>query len=153
MAVDRHEWRTGRHVVYDLHAHIILTPKFRRKVMTERVSNLLKDVLEEACNRRGVTLDAFETDEDHAHLLVSYPPKISLSSLVMSLKTVSSKAVREQQWPEITQALWGKHFWSPSYAVTSCGGAPLEIVKTYIENQKTPQKLGNPNFTPHPTRP
>ena len=103
--------------------------------------------------RRGVTLDAFETDQDHAHLLVSYPPKISLSSLVMSLKTVSSKTVREQHWPEITQALWGKHFWSPSYAVISCGGAPLDLIKQYIKNQKQPKQLGNPNFKAHPPRP
>ncbi len=139
------DFRTGRSVVYKLHAHIVLTPKYRRKVMTERVTSLLRDVFTEVCGRFDVELEAFETDRDHAHLLVSYPPKLALSNLVMSLKTISSMRVREQQWPEVTNALWGKHFWSPSYAVVSCGGAPLEVVKKYVEQQQSPnRKRGRP---------
>lgn len=139
-----HNWRTGRHVVYDLHAHIVLTPRYRCHVMTPRVASLLCDTFVEVCTRFECTLDAFETDGDHAHLLVSYPPKTQLSKLVMSLKTNSSKRIREQQWPEITQALWGEHFWSPSYCIASCGGAPLEVVKQYVENQDKPRrKYGN----------
>ena len=92
------------------------------------------------CGRFGATLDAFETDRDHAHLLVSYPPKVALSHLVMSLKTISSMRVRAHHWPEITKALWGDHFWLPSYCVVSCGGAPLEIVKSYVENQQSPNR-------------
>lgn len=135
-----HNWRTGRHVVYDLHAHIVLTPKYRRKVMTPRVAELLGQVFEEVCGRFECTLEAFETDRDHAHLLISYPPKVQLSKLVMGLKTNSSKQVREQHWPEIEQALWGEHFWSPSYCIASAGGAPLAIVKQYVENQGKPRR-------------
>lgn len=134
------EFRNGRHVVYKLHAHIVLTPKYRRKVMTERVGADLKDSFEEVCGRYGATLEEFETDQDHAHLLVSYPPKVALSTLVMSLKTISSMRVRAHQWDEVTRALWGKHFWSPSYAVVSCGGAPLETVAEYIRNQQSPNR-------------
>lgn len=134
------DWRNGRHVVYRLHAHIVLTPKYRRKVMTDRVSDVLHETFEEVCGRYGATLDAFETDRDHAHLLVTYPPKVALSTLVMSLKTISSMRVRARSWPEVTRAIHGKHFWSPSYAVVSCGGAPLETVKTYIENQQAPNR-------------
>jgi putative transposase len=134
------DWRNGRHVVYRLHAHIVLTPKYRRKVMTRRVSALLEETFTEVCGRYGATLDAFETDRDHAHLLVSYPPKVALSTLVMSLKTISSMRVRAHHWPEITKALHGQHFWSPSYAVVSAGGAPLDIIKTYIENQQNPDR-------------
>jgi putative transposase len=139
------EWRAGRHVVYRLHAHIVLTPKYRRKVMTDRVTDSLRDSFAEVCSRYEVELTAFETDGDHAHLLVSYPPKVALSKLVMSLKTISSMRVRAEKWPEITNALWGDHFWSPSYAVVSAGGAPLEIVKAYVENQQSPnRKQGRP---------
>lgn len=139
------DWRNGRHVVYKLHAHIVLTPKYRKPVMTERVTDSLRSTFAEVCARHGATLDEFETDRDHAHLLVSYPPKISLSVLVMSLKTISSMRVREHHWPEITNALWGQHFWSPSYAVVSCGGAPLDTVKAYIRNQQSPnRKAGRP---------
>ena len=111
------KWRNGRHVVYRLHAHIVLTPKYRRKVMTDRVTAELRSSFVEVCGRYGATLDEFETDTDHAHLLVTYPPKVALSKLVMSLKTISSMRVRAHAWPEVTQALWGQHFWSPSYAV------------------------------------
>lgn len=134
------EWRNGRHVVYKLHAHIVLTPKYRKRVMTKRVENLLGETFSEVCERFGATLDEFNTDHDHAHLLVSYPPKVSISTLVGSLKTNSSKRVREQEWPEVTKALWGDHFWSPSYAVVSCGGAPLETISKYIQRQGEPTR-------------
>lgn len=127
-------------MVYELHAHIILTTKYRKNVFTPRVTALLKDTFQEVCDRHEVTIQALETDQDHAHLLVSYPPKVQLSKLVMTLKTMSSRNIRAQDWPEITQALWGKHFWSPSYAVVSTGGAPLEVVKRYIDQQHKPRR-------------
>ncbi len=144
------EFRTGRHVVYKLHAHIVLVPKYRRKVMTKRVTNCLRQSFEEVCARYEASLDAFETDQDHAHLLVSYPPKVALSTLVMSLKTISSLRVRKQHWPEVTRALWGTHFWSPSYRVVSAGGAPLEIIKAYIEQQQSPNRPGRPPLRGRP---
>lgn len=140
MTLDWHDWRSGRHVVYDLHAHIVLTPKYRRKVFTSRVTELIRDTFDEVCERQEVVIDAFETDQDHAHLLISYPPKVPLSKLVMTLKTMSSRRIRQKRWDEITSALWGDHFWSPSYAVVSAGGAPLEIVKQYVEDQDKPRR-------------
>ncbi len=132
-------------MVYRLRAHIVLTPKYRRKVMTGRVGAGLRMSFEEVCCRFGVSLDAFETDQDHTHLLVTYPPKVALSRLVMSLKTISSMRVRSHGWPEVTRALRGDHFWSPSYAVVSCGGAPLDVVKAYVENQQSPNRTaGSP---------
>jgi putative transposase len=81
------DWRNGRRVVYRLHTHIVLAPKYRRKVMTDRVVADLRSSFEEVCGRLDVSLDAFETDRDHAHLLATYPPKVALSRLVLSLKT------------------------------------------------------------------
>lgn len=134
------DFRNGRHVVYKLHAHVVLVTKYRRGVMTDRVSKIIGDTFQEVAERRGFTIDAFETDHDHAHVLISYPPKLSLSSIVLSLKTISSQRVRAEKYPEVRKALWGEHFWSPSYCVVSCGGAPLDIVKAYVENQKQPNK-------------
>lgn len=127
-------------MVYRLHAHIVLVPKYRKKVMTGRVTTLLGEAFSEVCSNLGADLDEFETDRDHAHLLVSYPPKLALSVLVNRLKTISSYRVRQQHWPEIDRSLWGEHFWSPSYAVISCGGAPLEKVREYIANQQNPNR-------------
>ena len=109
--------------------------------MTDRVNDEIKSAILEVCTRFDSTLDAFETDGDHVHLLITYPAKVALSRLVMSMKTLTAMRVRAKNWPEVQNALWGNHFWSPSYAVASCGGAPLETVKKYIENQKLPRSL------------
>ena len=139
--------QTGRHVVYRLHAHIVITPKYRRNVMTEAVTAAIRESAEEVATRRGFTITAFETDNDHAHLWIDYPPKLSLSGIVGSLKTNSSKHVRSLNMPEVWAAIRGDHFWSPSYCVVSCGGAPLEVVKRYVENQgREPRAPGNPTF-------
>lgn len=75
-------------------------------------------------------------ESDHAHLLIAYPPKVALSTLVNSLKGVSARMLRSAALPEVSEKLWGEHFWSPSYCAVSCGGAPLEVVKRYVESQR-----------------
>lgn len=77
-------------------------------------------------------------ERDHVHLLVHYPPKVAISRLVGSLKGVSARRLRQEFPGHIRKSLWGEHFWSPSYFAASCGGAPLAVIKEYIENQKPP---------------
>ena len=141
------DFRTGRHVVYDLHAHIVLTPKYRRKVMTDRVHKMIESMTREVCESNDATLEEFNTDNDHAHLLVSYPPKVSLSKLIGSIKSNTSKVLREQRYEEVERAIHGDHFWSPSYFVASAGGVPLEKIKRYVQDQgREPKGRGNPNW-------
>ncbi len=111
-------------MVYKLHPHPIFVTKYQKKVMTDRVADELRSAFEEVCGPHDVTLDAFETNHDHAHLLVSYPPKVALSTPAMTLKAASSIRVLARHPPEVRNALCGDHFWSPSYCVLSCGGAP-----------------------------
>jgi putative transposase len=73
------------------------------------------------------------------HLLINYPPKLALFLLVNRLKGVSSRVIRQQCYPSIQGQLWGGALWSNSYFVSSRGGAPLDIIRQYIENQATPQ--------------
>jgi putative transposase len=80
----------------------------------------------------------FEGEKDHVHLLVNYPPKVAISKLVNSLKGVSSRMIRKKNYPTIQRYLWGNALWSPSYFAGSCGGAPLSVIKQYIEQQDTP---------------
>ena len=75
---------------------------------------------------------------DHVHLLVNYPPTCPVSRLVNSLKGVSSRLIRKMNYSSIKNALWGRNLWSPSYFAGSCGGASLDVIKQYIENQQTP---------------
>lgn len=142
------DFRNGRHVVYKLHAHIVLVTKYRRGALTDRVSDLLGEAFREVAANRGFEIDAYETDYDHAHLLISYPPKLALSNMVMTLKAVSSQRVRARNFPEVRKALWGEHFWSPSYCVVSCGDGPLDVVRAYVENQREPNRAkGRPTQT------
>jgi putative transposase len=69
---------------------------------------------------------------------VNYPPKVAVSSLVNSLKGVSSRMIRQKLYPSIRKKLWGGALWSPSYFAGSCGGAPISIIRQYIEQQQTP---------------
>ena len=129
------DFRTGRHVVYALAAHLVFVPKYRRKVITEKVYGILRAAWETVCTDFQCELRESGYETDHVHLLVAYPPKVSLSTLVNSLKGVSARRIRQANFPEVQRALWGPHFWSPSYCVVSCGGAPLEVVKRYIQEQ------------------
>ena len=92
----------------------------------------------ELCGDFRAELTEFNGERDHVHLLVRYPPQVALSKLVGSLKGVSARLLRKEYPDHIHKYLWGDHFWSPSYFAASAGGAPLQIVKEYIENQKRP---------------
>ena len=79
----------------------------------------------------------FNGEDDHVHLLINDPPKVASSNLVNSLKGASSRILRTKH-PEIKSKLWGNALWSPSYFAASCGGAPIGIIKHYIQQQQTP---------------
>ena len=76
-------------------------------------------------------------EEDHVHLLVNYPPKIALSKLVNSLKGVSSRKLKLHH-PEVANMYFKSALWSPSYFVSSCGGAPLDVIQEYVRQQRRP---------------
>jgi putative transposase len=130
--------RRGRTVVYTLHAHLVFTPKYRRGVFTDELLRRCEEIMIEVCDSFGAELVEFNGEHDHVHLLVRYPPKVALSTLVNSLKGVSARLLRKEYSAHVRRYLWGGHFWSPSYFAASCGGAPLSIIKEYIENQKRP---------------
>ena len=90
------------------------------------------------CTDFGAELREFTGEDDHVHLLVHYPPTVTLSKLVNSLKGVSARYLRKEHAAHLRRYLWGGHLWSPSYFAGSCGGVPLAVVKEYIESQKRP---------------
>ena len=133
---DARAFRTGRHVVYKLHVHLVFITKYRRGVISNRVRTFLKDVMTKVCQDFNAELMELDGEDDHIHVLVAYPPKVAVSTLVNSLKGASAYRLRRQNFPEVRQKLWGSHFWSPSYCAVSCGGAALETVRIYIQNQR-----------------
>ncbi|MCA9507480.1 MAG: IS200/IS605 family transposase [Myxococcales bacterium] len=131
------EVRTGRHVVFNLHAHLVFVTKYRRKVLNKNILDDMKRIFEKITNEHQVILKEFNGEEDHVHMLIHYPPKVSIAKLVNSLKGVSSRRLR-QNWPELEKRYYKGVLWSPSYFAGSCGGAPVEIVRKYIEAQNSP---------------
>ncbi|WKS99963.1 IS200/IS605 family transposase [Gallibacterium salpingitidis] len=132
------EIRRGRHVVFNLHVHLVFVTKYRRHVFTKAILEDLKRIFESVCRDFEAELVEFDGEDDHVHLLVNYPPKIAISNLVNSLKGVSSRMIRKKNYPNIRKKLWGNQLWSPSYFAGSCGGAPISIIRQYIEQQQTP---------------
>lgn len=130
--------RRGRYVVFNLHVHLVFVAKYRRKVFTKEVLDDMRGIFESVCTDFEAQLVDFDGENDHVHLLVHYPPKVSISKLVNSLKGVSSRMIRKKNYPSIHEKLWGGALWSPSYFAGSCGGAPITIIRQYIKQQNTP---------------
>lgn len=134
--------RRGRSCVFLLHVHLVFVTKYRRGVFTKASLADLREIFQSVCHDFGAFLAEFEGEKDHVHLLVNYPPKVSISRLVNSLKGVSSRLIRLKGYDSIRRYLWGKALWSPSYFAGACGGAPLAVIRQYIEQQKSPEKEG-----------
>lgn len=107
-------FRTGRHVAHLLHAHLVLSTKYRRNAIpTDRVRDSLHTTISGVSADFETELQAWEAEDDHVHLLIAYPPKVSLSKLVNALKGASSYRLRGLDYPEVKKVLWGSSFWSP----------------------------------------
>lgn len=121
-----------------MHVHLVFVTKYRREVFTKEILNDLYVIFAQTCLDFEAELVEFDGEDDHVHLLVNYPPKVAVSNLVNSLKGVSSRLVRKKNYPSIQKKLWGNMLWSPSYFAGSCGGAPIAVIRQYIEQQRTP---------------
>jgi putative transposase len=121
-----------------MHVHLVFVTKYRRDVFTKAILNDLQEIFASVCADFEAELVEFDGEDDHVHLLVNYPPKVAISKLVNSLKGISSLLIRKKNYPNIKKKLWKGALWSPSYFAGSCGGAPIEIIRQYIEQQQTP---------------
>ena len=110
--------------------------KYRRDVLSELAIADLARIFAKVCADFAAELVSCDGEDDHVHLLVNYPPTVQLTKLVNSLKGVSSRLLREAR-PEVSGRDHKGVLWSPSYFAVSCGGAPLEIVKQYVETQRS----------------
>ena len=129
--------RRGRHSVFRMHVHLVFVAKYRRMVFDGDAIERLRTICARVCRDFKAQLIEMDGEDDHVHLLVEYPPKVAVSSLVNSLKGVSSRLLRKER-PDIRKRYWRGVLWSPSYFASSCGGAPISIVRQYIEQQQTP---------------
>lgn len=122
-----------------MHVHLVFVTKYRKNIFSKQILEDLRSIFTSVCSDFQANLVEFEGERDHVHLLIEYPPKVSISKLVNSLKGVSSRLLRKKGYPSIQNALWGENLWSPSYFAGSCGGAPLTVIRQYIEQQDSPE--------------
>ena len=111
--------------------------KYRRKVFDGNAIDRMRRMFSKVCEDMEASLVEMDGEDNHVHLLVEYPPKLAVSVLVNSLKGVSSRLLRKER-PDLQKRYWKNVLWSPSYFASSCGGAPIGIIKQYIEQQQTP---------------
>lgn len=129
----------GYRNVYDLNIYLVLVTKCRRKVISREILDRLNRIFTDTCQKWRSELREFNGEADHVHLLINYPPDVEVSKLVNNLKTVSSRLIRKE-FAEQVNAVYSKPvFWSGAYFVASSGGTTLEQLKTYVENQRSPE--------------
>ena len=135
--INNNEIRHGRHCIFLMHVHLVFVTKYRREVFTKEVLDDLRNIFTSVCVDFEAELVEFDGEDDHVHLLVNYPPKVSISTLVNSLKGVSSRMLKKEH-TGLLKRYWKGALWTPSYFAASCGGAPIAIIRQYIEQQQTP---------------
>ena len=122
------------HSVFSLHFHLILVVKYRRKVIDDTISQRLKEIFEYIQPSYNITLQEWNHDKDHVHILFSAHPRTGLTKFINAYKSASSRLIKKE-FPQIRSILWKEYFWSRSFCLISVGGAPIEVLKRYIESQ------------------
>jgi putative transposase len=129
----------GRTCVYNINYHIVWCVKYRRKVLSQKISERLYELCYEIAKAKGFTVVEVKVGEnDHVHCFVSAPPKISITQIVKYLKGISGNRLLEE-FPELRKSLWKGHLWNGSYFVETIGSTSEDYIRRYIERQKNAQ--------------
>ena len=130
------QYNKNRHSCYKLTYRLVVVTKYRHPVINETIKNrlieIITDIIETNWNCHLIEING---TEDHLHLLFDAPPQVQLSKLVNNLKTVSSRLIRKEFSEHLKPYYWKPYFWSNSYLILTTGGATIDIIKSYIENQ------------------
>lgn len=133
--MDKQALRRERHSVTHLVCHLVFVTKYRQRLFDSEALDWLQQHMFKVCDTMDCAIIACSGECDHLHLMLEYPPKLSVSKIVNILKGTSSRLLRKER-PDIAAGCWKGILWSPSYFAASAGGAPLAIVKQYVEQQR-----------------
>ena len=122
------------HSVFLMYYHLILVVKYRRQVFDDPVSERAKEIFCYIAPQYGITLEEWNHDLDHVHIMFRAQPKTALSKFINAYKSASSRLLKKE-FPRIREKLWKEAFWSQSFCLLSAGGAPIETIRSYIETQ------------------
>ena len=127
------KYKSNRNVIYSCKYHVVWCPKYRRPVLTNGCDTRLKEIIQDVATEYKAEILELEIMPDHVHLLVEVDPQFGIHRLIKSMKGRSSRLLRTE-FKRIKSRL--PTLWTNSYFVSTAGGAPLEVVKQYIEQQK-----------------
>ena len=122
------------HSVFLLNYHLVLVVKYRRKVFDGSISKRAKEIFKYIAPNYNITLQEWNHDKDHVNILFKAHPKSEISKFINAYKSASSRLLKKE-FPQIRKRLWEEKFWSQSFCLLTTGGAPIEIIKKYIESQ------------------
>ena len=128
------ELDNNAHSVFLLHYHLVLVVKYRRNVFNTNISSRAKEIFEYIAPNYNITLEEWNHDGDHVHILFKAHPNTEISKFINAYTSASSRLLKKE-FPEIRRKLWKETFWSQSFCLLTTGGAPLEVIKKYIETQ------------------
>ena len=114
--------------------HLVLVVKYRRQVFDDAISGRTKEIFAYIAPNYNITLEEWNHDKDHVHILFKAHPNTEISKFINAYKSASSRLLKKE-FPQIKQKLWKEHFWSQSFCLLTTGGAPMEVIKKYIESQ------------------
>ena len=124
----------NNHSVFAMYYHLVLVVKYRRKVFDDTISSYARSVFEKISPSYNITLLEWNHDVDHVHIMFKAQPNSELSKFINAYKSASSRLIK-RDFPKIRNKLWKEHFWSQSFCLLTTGGAPIEVIKKYIETQ------------------
>jgi len=135
------EYRHGAHTVYDIKYHLVWVTKYRYRVLTGEIATRARDVIRQVCMAKDITIIKGPVSQDPVHLLVSVPPRLSVSMAVQYVKGKSSRML-QQACSELKRRYWGRHLWARGYFCASSGTVTDKMIKAYIEQQQVPPDDG-----------
>jgi putative transposase len=130
-------YKSNNNVVYSCKYHVVWCPKYRRKVLVTPVADRLKELIQQECESLNIEVIALEIMPDHVHLLIEVDPQFGIHKAVKQIKGKTSRILREE-YKHLTTKL--PTLWTNSYFVSTVGGATLEAIKQYVDNQQTSQR-------------
>jgi len=126
---------TGAHTKHRLRLHLVFIPKYRKRVLKNKIAETIRHLFYESCKMNDWWIHEMEIMPDHIHILIQINPRESVAKIVQRLKGASSKIVRDK-YPELEEFLWGDSFWSDGYFAESVGSIDEEVIKRYIREQR-----------------
>ena len=128
--------KRNRHSVYNLSYHLVVVTKYRHKCINKEIMDEIKSICKRLIeDERGLLIE-FNGEQDHIHILFEIPPQVTPSKLVNTIKGVTSRMIRKNHSEYIKKYYWKPVFWNESYCILTTGGASIEVIKKYIEEQK-----------------